>query len=100
MDKTLLISQQKIICKIATGYREDHTTGCLLDYLYFKEYFKKVVIVLSQQQAFNADPKAIQQINFTGNLTWNEAGNTAMSFIIEEAKETILSFPQGILRVL
>ena len=41
---------------------------------------------LSKQQALDADPKAIKQINFTANL--DRAGQTAMYFIIEEAKET------------
>ena len=53
---------------------------------------------LSKQQAFNADPRAIQQINFTGNLT--REGNATMFFIIEEAKETILDFSQGTVMVL
>ena len=49
---------------------------------------------VSKQQAFDADSKAIQQINFTGNL----GVNTAMFLIIEEAKETILGFSQGTVR--
>ena len=49
-----------------------------------------ITIDLSKQQEFDADPKAIQQINFTGNLDQNR--NTAMFFLIEEAKETILDF--------
>ena len=59
----------------------------LLDYPYFKESWKMIAIDLSKQQALDADPKAIQQINFTANL--DRAGNTAMLSIIEEAKETI-----------
>ena len=47
-----------------------------------------IVIDLDKQQALDADPKAIQQINFTANL--DLAGNTTIFFIIEEAKETIL----------
>ena len=46
----------------------DYTTGCLLDYNYFKERFKVKVIDLSKQKHLNYDLKAIQQINFTGNL--------------------------------
>ena len=45
----------------------------------------------------DADPKAIQQINFTANL--DRAGNTTMFFIIEEAKETVLDFSQETLKV-
>ena len=47
-------------------------------------------IDLSKQQALDADPRAIQQINFTENL--DRDGNTTMFFIIEEAKETVLDF--------
>ena len=53
---------------IATGQRDDYTTGCLLDYDYFKKYYKMIAIDLSKQQALDTDPKIIQQINFTGNL--------------------------------
>ena len=45
---------------------------------------------LSKQQALNADPRAIQEINFTANL--DIAGNTRIYVILEEAKETILNF--------
>ena len=57
-----------------------------------------IAIDLSKQQAFDADPNAIQQINFTENL--DQAGNTTMFFIIEEIKETILDFLQRTLKVL
>ena len=46
-----------------------------------------IVIDLIKQEALDADPKAIQQINFTASL--DRRGNTAMFFIIEKAKETI-----------
>ena len=74
----------KNIRKIATGQGDDYTIGCLLDYSYFKENYKLIAIDLSKQQALDADPRAIQQINFTGNL--DRAGNTTMLFIIEQAK--------------
>ena len=57
-----------------------------------------IVVDLSKQQALDADSKAIQQINFTANL--DRAGNTTMFFIIEEAKETVLDFSQGTVKVL
>ena len=61
------------IRKIATGQGDDYTTGCLLDYAYFKDYYKMISIDLSKQQAFNADPRAIQQINFIVNLdSWKD----------------------------
>ena len=52
-----------------------------------------IAIDLSKQQALDADPRTIQQINFTANL--NRDGNTRIFFIIEEAKETVLDFSQG-----
>ena len=78
------------IRKIATGQGDDYTTGCLLDYPYFKENYKMIAIDLSKQQALDADPRAIQQINFTVSL--DRAGNTTMFSIIEEAKVTVLEF--------
>ena len=57
-----------------------------------------IAIDLSKQQALDADPRAIQQINFTANLDRDK--NTTMFFIIEEAKETVLNFSQGTENVL
>ena len=86
------------IRKIAAGKGDDYTTGCLLDYPYFKENYKIFAIDLSRQKELDADPRAIQQINFTANL--DRAGNTTIFFIIEEAKETIFEFSQGTVKVL
>ena len=86
------------IRKIATGQGDDYTTGCLLDYPYFKDTYKMIAVDLSKQQALDADPRAIQQINFTANL--DRAGNTRVYFILEEAKETILDFSKGTVKVL
>ena len=47
------------IRKVATGLRDDYTTGCLLGYTYFKKYYKMIAVDLSKQQALDADPKAI-----------------------------------------
>ena len=57
-----------------------------------------MIIDLSKQQELDADPTAIQQINFTANL--DRVGNTTMSFIIEEAKETVIEFSKGTVKVL
>ena len=69
------------IRKIATGQGDDYTTGCLLDYIYFKNYYKMIAVDLSKQQALDADAKAIQHVNFTANL--DRAGNTRFYFILE-----------------
>ena len=81
------------ISKIATNQGDDYTIGCLLDYPYFQKYYKLVAIDLSKQQKLNADPKAIQEIIFAVNLTTAKAA--ILYFIIEEAKETVLDFPNG-----
>ena len=87
--KNYLISYEKIQ-KIAIGKGDNYTTGCLLDYNYFKNYCAMIAIDLSQQQALEADSKAIQRINFTKNLVRD--GQTTMYFIIKEAKKAILDF--------
>ena len=56
------------IRKITIGQGDDYTTGCLLDYTYLKKYYKMIPVDVSKQQALDADPKVIQQINFTANL--------------------------------
>ena len=82
------------IQKIATGQGDDYTTACLLDYNYFKDHYKMTAIDLSKQQALDAE-KAIQQINFTVN----PEHQSTKFFIIEEAKETVLDFSQGAVKV-
>ena len=88
--------------KIAISQRDEYTTGCLFDYNYFSNYKQIIAADLSKQQELDADPKAIQQINFTGNLNRGENvnDNTIMFLIIKEAKETILDFSPGTVKVL
>ena len=83
--------------EMITGQGDDYTTGCLLHYPYFKDSYKMIAVYLSKQQTLDADPKAIQQINFTANL--DRAGNTKIYFILEEVKETKLDFSQGTVKV-
>ena len=56
-----------------------------------------IAIDLSKQQALDADPREIQQINFTANL---DGANSRIYFILEEAKETVFEFLQGTVNVL
>ena len=93
-----IIKTYENIRKTAPGQGDYYTTGCLLDYSYFRAYYKMIAIDLSKQQALDADPRAIQQINFTANLDREE--NTTILFIIEEAKETVSDFSQGTVKVL
>ena len=53
---------------------------------------------LTKQQALNADPKAIQQINFRATL--DIPRHTRIYFILEEEKETVFEFSQGTVKIL
>ena len=93
-----MIKTYENIRKITIGQGDDYTSGCLLGYTYFKKYYKMIAVDLSKKQALDADPKAIQQINFTANLDRDD--NTRSYFILEEAKETVFEFSQGTVKVL
>ena len=103
MDKNLLITVRNnlitydSIRKIAASQGDNYIIGCLLDYNYFKYYYKRIVIELSKQQALDTDPKAVQEINFNGNLA--RAAVATVFFIIEEAKETVLDLSKGTVEV-
>ena len=56
-----------------------------------------IEVDLSKRQTLDADPKAIEQINFTANL--DRTGNKTFYFILEEAKETIFEFSQRTVKV-
>ena len=56
------------IRKIATVQGDGYSAGCLLDYTNFRDYYKTLAVDLSKQQALDFERKAIQQVNFTGNL--------------------------------
>ena len=84
MDKTFLVSLLKML--------QEHM-------IVFKNV-KHVTENITQLQVIDADPKVIQQINFTENLDRNSIANTTLLFIIEEAKETTFDFLQGTVRVL
>ena len=86
------------IRKVAIGKGDNYTTGCLLDYPYFRDNYKMIAVDLSRQQALDPDPRKIQQINFTANL--GRADRTRIYFILEESKETKLNFAQGTVNVL
>lgn len=86
--------------KFTSGQGDDYTTYCLIDYVYFKIYYKMMAIDLRKQQSLGVDPKEIPQISFTGIDFQHRAGYTTMLFIIESAKETILEFLQETVRIL
>ena len=90
------IKQYDEIRKISTGQGDDYTTGSLLDFTYFKNNYKLIVADLSKQKVLDADPRAIQQIIFTGKAS--EA--TVIRYVYEKSKETILKFSKGTTNVL
>ena len=73
----------------------EYTTGNLLDYDYFKKYYKLIAIDLSKEQVLQENEDLIQQINFIGRLT--EADNVFI--IIEKKEKTILEFSQNFANV-
>ena len=74
----------------------EFTTGNLLDYDYFKKYYKLIAIDLSKQQVLQENEDLIQQINFSGKL--EEAANVFI--IIEKKENTILEFSQNFANVI
>ena len=91
--KTEEESYEKII---DISRNNEYTTGNLLDYDYFKKYYKLIVIDLSKQQVLQENEDLIQQINFIGRLT--EAANVFI--IIEKKEHTILEFSQNFANVI
>ena len=81
--------------RVMIGKGEDYTTGSLLDYDYFKKHYKLVAVDLSKQKELDADPRAIQQIEFKYML---ETDST-IYWVLEKSKETILEFYKGTVKV-
>ena len=66
--KFLRLKQYVEIRKLTIGQSEDYTSGCLLDYNYIKNYYRLIAVDLSRQKEFDADPKAVQQVEFVRQL--------------------------------
>ena len=60
--------------KVTLGKGDDYMTGCLLDYQYFKKHDQLIAVDLSKQKELDADPMAIQQIEFYGKLHTDAQG--------------------------
>ena len=82
--------------KVTLGKGDDYTTGCLLDYAYFKRDYKIIAIDLSKQKELDAHPRAIQQIEFKGVA----AVPSAVVTVLEESKETVLEFFKGTAKII
>ena len=89
------IEKYRELKKVMIGKGEDYTTGSLLDYNYFKKHYKLVVVDLSKQKELDADPRAIQQIEFKYML----GTNSTIYWVLEKSKEAILEFYKGTVKV-
>ena len=81
--------------KVLIGKGQDYNTGSLLDYDYFNKHYKLVAVDLSKQKELDADPRAIQQIEFKYMLETN----STIYWVLEISKETILQFYKGTVKV-
>ena len=95
-----LIKQYDEVRKVSTGHGDDYTTGCLLDYAYFKDYYRLIVVDLSKQKASDADPRAIQHIVFQGIVGGDNGTKIRLYTILQQWKETVLEFNKGTAKVL
>ena len=82
------IEKYRELKKVMIGKGEDYSTGSLLDFNYFDKHYKLVAVDLSKQKELDADPRAIQQIEFK-YIYW----------VLEKSKETILEFYKGTVKV-
>ena len=89
------IEKYRELKKLMIGKGEDYTTGSLLDFNYFKKHYKLVAVDLSKQKELDADPRAIQQIEFKYML----GTSSTIYWVLEKSKETILVFYKGTVKV-
>ena len=90
------IKQYDEIRKVSTGQGDDYATACLLDFAYFEKNYRLIAPDLSKQKVLDADPRAIQEIIFTGKAT----ANVMIYYILEQSKETTLQLSKGTAKVL
>ena len=95
-----IIKQYDKVRKVSTGYGDDYTTGCLLDYAYFKDNYKLIAVDLSKQKVLDADPTAIQQMVFQGVVGGDNCTTIRLYTILGQSKETMLELPKGTAKVL
>ena len=89
------IEKYRGLKKVMIGKGEDYTAGSMLDFNYFDKHYKLVAVDLSKQKELDADPRAIQQIEFKYML----GTNSTIYWVLEKSKETILEFYKGTVKV-
>ena len=95
-----LIKQYDEVRRVSTGQGDDYTTGCLLDYGYFKDNYRLIAVDLSKQKVLDGDPRAIQQIVFQGIAGRSDNSKIRLYTILEKSKEAVLDFYKGTANVL
>ena len=80
--------------KVSTGQGDDYTTGCLLDYAYFKDNYRLTAVDLSKQKALDPDSTAIQQIVFQRVAGGDDNSKIRLYTILEKSKETSIRILQ------
>ena len=89
------IEKYRELKKVMIGEGEDYTTESLLDFNYFHKHYKLVAVDLSKQKELDADPRAIQQIEFKYML----GTNSTIYWVLEKSKETIFEFYKRTVKV-
>ena len=89
------IEKYRELKKVMIGKGEDYNTGSLLDFNYFDKHYKLVAVDLSKQKELDADPRAIQQIEFKYMI----GTSSIIYWVLEKSKETILEFYKGTVKV-
>ena len=74
-----------------TGQGDDYTTRCFLGYQYFKDHYQIIELILAKKKELDADPRAIQQIEFYRRLRTN----SKVCIILEKKKETVSEIYKG-----
>ena len=89
------VEKYRELKRVMIGKGEDYTKGSLLDFDYFKKHYRLVAVHLSKQKELDADPRAIQQIEFKYML----GTDSTIYWVLEKSKETILEFYKGTVKV-
>ena len=71
----------------------------LLDYAYFKNNYRLIAVVLSEQKSLDADPRPIQQIVFEGVAGGDDDTKIRLYAILEKSKETVLEVYNGTAKI-
>ena len=89
------ILKNRELKKVMIGKGEDYTTGSLLDFNYFDKHYELVAVDLSKPKKLDADPRAIQRIEFKYML----GADSTIYWVLGKSKETILEFYKGTVKV-